>query len=679
MPLTEGEDFAGFTIIRLLGAGGMGEVYLAQHPRLPRKEALKILPPDVCADPEYRERFYRETELASTLWHPHIVAVHDCGEHNGQLWISMDYVEGLDADRLLHQTSEAGLPRPRVVEIVTAVADALDYAHGKGLLHRSVKPSNILISDTASSTGRILLSDFGIARSGSLTASAMTADAISYAAPEQLVDGPADGRADQYSLAATAYHLLTGTPLFHHTNPAVVISRHLNTPSPALGGNRLGLADLDATFVRALAKDPAHRFASCTDFAAALSTVSDLSNATDIPVVFGSWPPTPPPEPPPIVVKPQPAAAAAPPKVGPTPKPKRSGSRRRSRLSWAGSVLIVLVFPGLVLVGHLIGRSDPPVATPPSAAAPPTQLPAGTTLPPELPAPPPATSASRPVFAKDPVRLPFDDLHLPEGLALDSSGNLYVGDWDTTGGRLLRLAAGSSMPTMLPVTELEGICALTVDRQGTVYALDDCSNAGSRLLKIPAGAARPVELNPKLPAGGKDIAMDSAGNLYIVCSNRFGGWVVKLAPGATEPTSVPHDGVAWPEAIAIDSADNVYIAGNPDPAVAGPTHVIKLSADSATPEPLPFTTLTDDMASKIAVDDAGTVYVVDFRYDDATSTGSSKVHMLPINATQSTVLSFGDMLHQSQGIAVDASGVYIASDSGTTGTNGYVLLLRRSE
>jgi serine/threonine protein kinase, bacterial len=140
MPLAEGETFAGYTILRLLGAGGMGEVYLAQHPRLPRHDALKVLPASVSSDTEYRARFEREADIAATLWHPHIVGVHDRGEFDGQLWIAMDYVDGTDA------------------------AEALDYAHQRHLLHRDVKPANILVSKQESSEERILLADFGIAR-----------------------------------------------------------------------------------------------------------------------------------------------------------------------------------------------------------------------------------------------------------------------------------------------------------------------------------------------------------------------------------------------------------------------------------------------------------------------------------------------------------------------------------
>src|SRR5262245_40178201 len=110
MPLDEGSTFAGYRIVRRLGAGGMGEVYLAQHPRLPRRDALKVLLAEVSADGEYRERFEREADVAAELWHPHIVGVHDRGEYDGQLWIAMDYVDGTDASRLMREDHPHGLP-----------------------------------------------------------------------------------------------------------------------------------------------------------------------------------------------------------------------------------------------------------------------------------------------------------------------------------------------------------------------------------------------------------------------------------------------------------------------------------------------------------------------------------------------------------------------------------------
>jgi serine/threonine-protein kinase len=274
MPLADGATFAGYTIIRLLGAGGMGEVYLAAHPRLPRQDALKVLPASVTTDREFRERFEREADMVAALWNPHIVGVHDRGEYDGQLWIAMDYVEGTDAAELLRDHPQ-GLPPADVLTIVNAVADALDYAHDRHLLHRDVKPANILVSRPESGERRILLADFGIARrdddTSGLTATNMTVGTVSYAAPEQLMGSDLDGRADQYALAATAFHLLTGAPPFAHSNPAVVISQHLSATPPKLSLRRPELAHLDDALAKALSKDPADRFARCADFARALS------------------------------------------------------------------------------------------------------------------------------------------------------------------------------------------------------------------------------------------------------------------------------------------------------------------------------------------------------------------------------------------------------------------------
>jgi serine/threonine-protein kinase len=267
--------FAGYTIMRPLGSGGMADVYLAKHPRLPRLDALKVLTEGTTADPEFRERFHREADLAATLWHPHIVAVHDRGEFDGHLWIAMDYVEGTDAARLMREGFRAGMPEQDVSDIVTAVAGALDYAHARGLLHRDVKPANILLTHPDEDDRRILLADFGVARQladiSGITETNVAVGTVAYAAPEQLVGSNIDGRADQYALAASAFHLLTGAPPYRHSNPVAVIGQHLHAEPPRLSDHRPDLADLDDVFFKALAKDPADRFDRCRQFAAAFS------------------------------------------------------------------------------------------------------------------------------------------------------------------------------------------------------------------------------------------------------------------------------------------------------------------------------------------------------------------------------------------------------------------------
>jgi serine/threonine-protein kinase len=281
--IENGSSFAGYTILRPLGAGGMAEVFLALHPRLPRRDVIKVLAEAITADSEFRERFNREADLAATLWHPHIVGVHDRGEFDGQLWISMDYVAGTDASRLVKERYSEGMPVQEVSAILTAVAGALDYAHDRGLLHRDVKPANILLSHADDEERRVLLAAFGVARHlasvSGITETNVAVGTVAYAAPEQLTGCNIDGRADQYALAATAFHLLTGAPPFRHPNPVAVISQHLHDDPPLLSDFRPELDYLDDVFRKALAKDPEDRFDRCRGFSAAVR--EDMTAAGD--------------------------------------------------------------------------------------------------------------------------------------------------------------------------------------------------------------------------------------------------------------------------------------------------------------------------------------------------------------------------------------------------------------
>ena len=356
MALGVGQVFAGYTILRVLGAGGMGQVYLAAHPRLPREDALKVLPADLTGDPEFRARFIREAELAAGLSHPHIVGIHDRGEEDGQFWISMDYVAGTDAGRLLRENDSGGMPLVEVASIVAAVASALDYAHYRGLLHRDIKPANILLGDPDGQERRVYLADFGLARhiddATRLTATNMTVGTVAYVAPEQLKGERVDGRADQYALACTAFHLLAGAPPYADSNPAVVIRQHISAPPPSIGAHRPELAGLDPVFATAMAKEPSGRFASCREFADRLAEQlgPDFSYPGDIP-----FPDT------------QPEWRVTAPTV-PSRVAKPSGRRRRVVVGALAGVALLVVAGGVVAAVKLTQHHNPGASGPRSAA-----------------------------------------------------------------------------------------------------------------------------------------------------------------------------------------------------------------------------------------------------------------------------------------------------------------------
>ena len=200
MSLRPGEIFAGYSIERELGTGGMGSVYLAHHPRLPRFDALKLLRPELCADPAFVGRFEREADTVAQLDHPNIIAVHDRGSHRGQLWMTMQFIDGANAEKALADYDN-GMPPDRAVRIVGKVASALDYAHRHQLLHRDVKPANIMLTngpDDDDEEERVFLSDFGVAKSigeaaeriSSLTSTGSVVATLDYASPSTRTSMP---------------------------------------------------------------------------------------------------------------------------------------------------------------------------------------------------------------------------------------------------------------------------------------------------------------------------------------------------------------------------------------------------------------------------------------------------------------------------------------------------------
>ncbi|MEZ0363601.1 sensor domain-containing protein [Mycobacterium sp. pUA109] len=270
--LSVGSLIAGYRVERVLGAGGMGAVYLVANPELPRREALKLLSTELSRDEGFRARFVREADVAARLEHPNIVPIYRRGQtDDGQLWIAMQFVDGSDADEALRS---GNMSPERAIHIVGEVAKALDYAHRRNVIHRDVKPANFLLSGPSGPEERVLLGDFGIARAfddASLTGTGEVMATVSYAAPEVIAGDPLGPRADQYSLGCALFRMLTGKAPFATAGAqAAVMMAHLTKPPPRVGEQAPWLPPaLDGVIATALAKDPAQRFGTCAEFVAA--------------------------------------------------------------------------------------------------------------------------------------------------------------------------------------------------------------------------------------------------------------------------------------------------------------------------------------------------------------------------------------------------------------------------
>ena len=260
--LRAGTRLAGYAIEGVLGRGGMGVVYRAFDARLGRLVALKLIAPEKMQDPRFRERFLVESQLAASLDHSNVVPVYDAGETDGHLYIAMRYVEGIDLRTLL--AGDAPLDAKRALALVGQVAAALDAAHARGLVHRDVKPANVLV---AQETGRehCYLTDFGLTRpdaAGAQAEPAHLSGTVAYTSPEQIKGDAVTGRADVYSLACVLYECLSGDPPFAGRRSMAVLVAHVEEQPPSLQA----FPTLQPVLSRALAKDPAERFASCGEF-----------------------------------------------------------------------------------------------------------------------------------------------------------------------------------------------------------------------------------------------------------------------------------------------------------------------------------------------------------------------------------------------------------------------------
>ena len=261
-----GTQLGGYRIVEPLGEGATSVVYRAEHVRLGRQAALKLLTPAL-GEADFRERFLRESQLAASLDHPSIVPVYDAGEEGEVLYIAMACVDGVDLKTLL--ASDGRLPLRRTLRIVGQVGSALDAAHARGLVHRDVKPANVLVGDD----DRAFLSDFGVAKRLGTNGTTRTGSFVGtteYCAPEQIEGRPVDGRADVYALACVLYECLAGTPPFHRPSELAVLNAHLHAPPPKLTKAAPELpAALEPVISKALSKSPLDRYPTCGELVAA--------------------------------------------------------------------------------------------------------------------------------------------------------------------------------------------------------------------------------------------------------------------------------------------------------------------------------------------------------------------------------------------------------------------------
>ncbi|HTZ29199.1 MAG TPA: serine/threonine-protein kinase [Streptosporangiaceae bacterium] len=285
-----GSRIGKYVLEQQIGHGGMAVVFKARDDQLGRLVALKIMAPSLASDAEFRQRFMRESRAAAAVDDAHIIPVFEAGESAGVLFIAMRYVAGGDVRSLLAR--EGPLSLDRASAILVSVASALDAAHAAGLVHRDVKPGNMLMDVRKGRPDHVYLADFGLtkATSGavSLTGTGRFLGTADYAAPEQIGGRRVDGRADQYALACAAVEMLTAQTPFPLDNPMAVLTAHMSKPPPPLSARRHGLpAELDAVLGRALAKSPGDRYRSCGDFIAAFQRAAGVGKY-EAPVAAGA-------------------------------------------------------------------------------------------------------------------------------------------------------------------------------------------------------------------------------------------------------------------------------------------------------------------------------------------------------------------------------------------------------
>lgn len=453
--MVEGSRLAGYLLQERIGAGGMAEVFRARDERLGRTVALKVLMPALAIDEGFRERFLRESRSAAAVDDPHIIPVYEAGIDNGVLFIAMRFVAGGDLSAVVRR--EGPLAAERAVLFISQVASALDAAHRAGLVHRDVKPANILVDPGTGRPDHVYLSDFGLSKgmlsSAGLTGTGYYLGTPDYSAPEQASGLRLDGRADQYSLACVAFALLADEPPFRRDDPLSVLLAHRAEPPPSICARRPDLppARADQVLARALAKAPEERFASCGEFADALrdalgvapympqpstawaSTDRDMADpperSTDTPATRTAFPV---------------ASSAAEPDHADDQGPRRRLRRWRTPAVASGAFVVCGIVVAMLLQSALSG-SQPPRASATGRAV----------------SPAPVVLAARLTDPGSQGVLSTGFVSGAEVASVDADGSIYL--WNTAARRIAAVLTD-------PQTEGTGTTALSSDGQAAAMA-----------------------------------------------------------------------------------------------------------------------------------------------------------------------------------------------------------------
>lgn len=624
--------FGKYRLIELMGRGGMGEVWRAYDADTDRVVALKILPSAVSNDEVFQQRFRREAHATARLNSPHLIPIHTYGEINGRLYVDMRLIEGHDLQWVLNQ---GPLPPARAVGIIDQVAKGLHAAHRERLLHRDVKPSNILLDHDDFA----YLIDFGIARAAddlSLTATGNFIGTYHYMAPERFTAADVDSRSDIYSLACVLYESLTAQSPFPGDTLQEQITGHRSAPPPRPSNTNPDVpASLDMVIARGMAKNPGDRYETAIELARDAKNALSATTVTPtirmhpapdaytnrLPRPDTNWrqPPPPPRQPPPppprrpspppppqnvnqtmarpvSVPQPEPVInrpATTPP--APTP-PARPRPWWRRKAVAAGAVLAAVVaVVAIVLLGSSGAKNAYAQVTLPFTGL---RDPQGLSVDIGGTVYVADTDHNRILAlfagATEPQTLPFSGLNFPTGVTADNTGTVYVNDAGNK--RVLVLRPGSQTQEVLPFTDLVNPTGLTVDSSRTVYVADTGKN---HVVALPAGSTTISEVpfnGLKNPTG---LVVTGNGTVYVADGGN--DRVLVLPVETKKQAALPFSGLEQPGGLTLDSKGNVYLNDT------GHNRTLKLAVGSSTQEELPFTGL--DYPWGLSVDNSGTVYV----------------------------------------------------------------------